>query len=206
MPDRFASIHTLLPTRPAAESVRGQPADEPPNHASEGSYRSSTRPELARGSPPRRTADQPAARASDSADGGNRRIAFRLDPGLHHQLSERATTTKASKGNVVLDATEDAHAVGALTYQEPQPTRTGMFARTADRGPAAPTVLVEIRLTSQAVRTLDQLVERTKQPTRTQLLHAALSTISDRPPKATTGNRSGGPGLAWPRPAQRVTR
>ena len=50
-----------------------------------------------------------------------------------------------------------------------------MFARTPDRGPAAPTVLVEIRLTSQAVRTLDQLVERTKQPTRTQLLHAALS-------------------------------
>ena len=35
-------------------------------------------------------------------------------------------------------------------------------------------MLVEIRLTSQAVQTLEQLVARTKQPTRTQLIHAAL--------------------------------
>ena len=120
------------------------------------------------------TAEQPRARASDAADGATRRVAFRLDPGLHQQLNERAAQTRTSKGNVVLDAIEAAHAADALTYAEPQATQTGMFARAPDRGPAAPTVLVEIRLTSQAVRTLDQLVERTKQPTRTQLLHAAL--------------------------------
>ena len=45
----------------------------------------------------------------------------------------------------------------------------------AARRPAAATVLVEIRLTAQAVRTLDQLVENTGQPTRTRLLHAALA-------------------------------
>ena len=76
--------------------------------------------------------------------------------------------------NVVLDAIDDALAAGALAPQE-QAARTGMFARTPVGEPASPTVLVEVRLTSQAVRTLDQLVERTKQPTRTQLLHAALS-------------------------------
>ena len=175
MPDRFASISTLLPTRPAVEPVRDQPSDAQPDRASEETFRSSTRPVPVRSRLPRQAADQPRARASDAADGGTRRIAFRLDPGLHQQLSERATTNRTSKGNVVLDAIEGAHAAGALTYQEPQPVQTGMFARTPDRGPAAPTVLVEIRLTSQAVRTLDQLVERTKQPTRTQLLHAALS-------------------------------
>jgi len=174
MPDRFASISTLLPTRPTVEPAQDQVSDAHPDAASVGPSRSSTRPGPGRSRPPRRTTDQPKARASDAADGGTRRIAFRLDPELHQQLSERATKTKTSKGNVVLDAIEDAHAAGALTHQEP-PTRTGMFARTPDRGPATPTVLVEIRLTSQAVRTLDQLVERTKQPTRTQLLHVALS-------------------------------
>jgi len=174
MPDRFASISTLLPTRPTVEPVRDQPSEAEPDAASEGAFRSSARPVPARSRAPRRATDQPKARASDAADGGTRRVAFRLNPDLHQQLSERATKTRTSKGNVVLDAIEDAHAAGALTHQEPH-TRTGMFARTPDRGPAAPTVLVEIRLTSQAVRTLDQLVERTKQPTRTQLLHAALS-------------------------------
>jgi len=175
MPDRFASISTLLPTRPTAEPARDQLADAQTDDASEGPFRSSTGSVPVRSRPPRQAAEQPKARASDAADGGTRRIAFRLDPGLHQQLSELATTTKTSKGNVVLDAIEDAHAAGALTHQEPQLTRTGLFARTPDRGPAAPTVLVEIRLTSQAVRTLDQLIERTNQPTRTQLLHAALS-------------------------------
>ena len=173
MPDRFASISTLLPTRATAEPVRDLPSDAQPDAASEGSCRS-TQPVADRSRPPRRTPDQPKTRASDVADGGTRRIAFRLDPGLHQQLSERAAQTRTSKGNVVLDAIEDAHAAGALTHEAPQPARTGLFSRTQDRGPAAPTVLVEIRLTSQAVQTLDQLVARTKQPTRTQLIHAAL--------------------------------
>jgi len=174
MPDRFASISTLLPARPAAEPAPNEQPDMQPDNDAAETTRSSTPPSPGR-SRPRRTTDQPKARASDAADGGTRRVAFRLDPDLHQQLSERATKTKSSKGNVVLDAIEDAHAAGALTRVEPQSIRTGMFARTPDRGPAAPTVLVEIRLTSQAVRTLDQLVERTNQPTRTQLLHAALS-------------------------------
>lgn len=173
MPDRFASISTLLPARPRAEPVRDQPLQAQPDSGSGGASRPRTQPVRSR--PAHRTTEQPKARASDAADGGTRRIAFRLDPSLHQQLSERATQTKKSKGNVVLDAIEAAHVAGALTYAEPQAIRTGMFARTPDRGPAAPTVLVEIRLTSQAVRTLDQLVERTEQPTRTQLLHAALS-------------------------------
>ena len=174
MPDRFASISTLLPTRPTAEPTREQPVQAQPDSGSVETTRPRIQPVPAR-NPAHRTTEQPKARASDAADGGTRRVAFRLDPGLHQQLSERATQTRTSKGNVVLDAIETAHAAGALTYAEPQATQTGMFARTADRGPAAPTVLVEIRLTSQAARTLDQLVERTKQPTRTQLLHTALS-------------------------------
>ena len=175
MPDRFASIHTLLPTRPTAEPMQDQSAQAQPGNGSGEASRSRIQPASVRTRPEHRTTEQPKARASDAADGGTRRVAFRLDPGLHQQLSERAIQTRTSKGNVVLDAIETAHAAGALTYAEPQATQSGMFARTPDRGPAAPTVLVEIRLTSQAVRTLDQLIERTKQPTRTQLLHAALS-------------------------------
>lgn len=175
MPDRFASISTLLPTRPTAEPPPDQPAQAQPGSGSDEAFRPRAQSAPARSRSVRRTTEQPTARASDAADGGTRRIAFRLDPGLHQRLSERATQTKTSKGNVVLDAIEAAHTANALTYTEPQTTRTGMFARTPDRGPAAPTVLVEIRLTSQAVRTLDELVERTKQPTRTRLLHAALS-------------------------------
>lgn len=180
MPDRFASISTLLPTRPAAEPV----ADEQSEAAPAASSSKTSAPAAARPGPqkvpprtraPRQTAaEQPRPRASDAADGGTRRVAFRLDPDLHQQLSERAAQNRTSKGNVVLDAIEDAHDAGALAPAAPRPARTGLFARTQDRGPAAPTVLVEIRLTSQAVQTLDQLVARTKQPTRTQLIHAAL--------------------------------
>lgn len=180
MPDRFASISTLLPTRRAAEPVADEkseaaPATSSPEASAPTAARSGSLAVPPRTRAPRRTAtEQPKARASDAADGGTRRVAFRLDPGLHQQVSERAAQTRTSKGNVVLDAIEDAHAAGALAHEAPQPARTGLFARTQDRGPAAPTVLVEIRLTSQAVQTLDQLVSRTKQPTRTQLINAAL--------------------------------
>lgn len=180
MPDRFASISTLLPTRPAAERGPDQesdavPAASSPEASAPVAASSGPRAVPARTRTPRQAAiEQPRTRASDAADGGTRRVAFRLDPGLHQQLSERAAQTRTSKGNVVLDAIEDAYDAGALAHAAPQPARTGLFARTQERGPAAPTVLVEIRLTSQAVQTLDQLVARTKQPTRTQLIHAAL--------------------------------
>lgn len=183
MPDRFASISTLLPTRPVAEPVEDEQSEAAP--ATSSPEAPAPAPAAARPGPqavpprtraPRKTAtEQPRPRASDAADGGTRRVAFRLDPGLHQQLSERAAQTRTSKGNVVLDAIEDAHDADALAPAAPQAARTGLFARTQDRGPAAPTVLVEIRLTSQAVQTLDQLVARTKQPTRTQLIHAALA-------------------------------
>jgi len=180
MPDRFASISTLLPTRPVAEPVADEqsedaPATSSPEASAPAAARLGPRAVPPRTRAPRKTAaEQPRTRASDAVDGGTRRVAFRLDPGLHQQLSERAAQTRTSKGNVVLDAIEDAHDAGALAPAAPQPARTGLFARTQDRGPAAATVLVEIRLTSQAVQTLDQLVARTRQPTRTQLIHAAL--------------------------------
>lgn len=179
MPDRFASISTLLPTRPAAKSNLQEQASTSSDvevvPATDETPASTAQPTSVESRTRRRAVDQPKARASDTADGGTRRVAFRLEPDLHQQLSERAAQTKTSKGNVVLDAIEDAHAAGALTPAASQSTRSSMFARTPDRGPAAATVLVEIRLTSQAVRTLDQLVENTGQPTRTQLLHAALA-------------------------------
>lgn len=192
MPDRFASISTLLPTRPAAEPISDEQSVAPATSSPEAPAPAAARPGPQAMPPrtraPRRTTtEQPRPRASDAADGGTRRVAFRLDPGLHQQLSERAAQTRTSKGNVVLDAIEDAHDAGALAPAAPQPARTGLFARTQDRGPAAPTVLVEIRLTSQAVQTLDQLVARTKQPTRTQLIHTALDHHFRPAPAADSG-------------------
>lgn len=180
MSDRFASISSLLPTRPAAASgtSSARPSPQAENRGGEGeaaSPRSRSGAAAQARTPRRPPVQQPSERASDAADGGTRRTAFRLDPTLHQQLSDRAVQTKTSKGNVVLDAIEAAHAAGALEHRKAAPVKSGMFTRTADRAPATPTVLVEIRLTAQALREVDRLVEATEQPTRTSLLHAALT-------------------------------
>ena len=180
MPDRFASISTLLPTRPAAEPVRTRqsdaaPAASSPEASAPVAASSGPRAVPPRTRTPRRTAtEQPRTRASDAADGG---------PGGSRSGSTRAcTNSSASAPRRLGPARATSSSTPSRTptmparsrHAAPQPARTGLFARTQDRGPAAPTVLVEIRLTSQAVQTLDQLVARTKQPTRTQLIHAAL--------------------------------
>lgn len=180
MSDRFASISSLLPVRPAAASGNlggAQPTPPAAGDDGEGAAASPrSRPASSvRSRAPRRPAAQLSPRASEAADGGTRRTAFRLDPRLHRQLSDRAVQTKTSKGNVVLDAIEAAHTAGALAHKQAEPVKSGMFTRTADRSPASPTVLVEIRLTAQALREVDRLVEANEQPTRTSLLHAALT-------------------------------
>ena len=179
MSDRFASISSLLPVRPSAASGNSGGTQSTPSAGDDGegaAASSRSRPASSvRSRAPRRPAAQLSARASEAADGGTRRTAFRLDPRLHRQLNDRAVQTKTSKGNVVLDAIEAAHTAGALAHTKAEPVKSGMFTRTADRSPASPTVLVEIRLTAQALREVDRLVEATEHPTRTSLLHAALA-------------------------------
>ena len=183
MSDRFASISSLLPARSTAASGTLE-GPQPTPRAGEGGDGAAvsprSRPALpVRSRATRRPAVEPTSRASETAGGGTRRTAFRLDPTLHRQLSDRALQTKTSKGNVVLDAIEAAHAAGALGRKKAESVKNGMFTRTADRAPASPTVLVEIRLTAQALREVDRLVEATEQPTRTSLLQAALTHYFD---------------------------
>lgn len=115
---------------------------------------------------------------SAKSDGGVRRIAFRLDPNLHSALTTTAANAKTSHGQVVLDSIEIAHRSGGLTELVAKeagglPT-DGLFPRLKGRGPAQPTVPVEIRLHVQAVAVLDSLVAQTKAESRTQLIVAAL--------------------------------
>lgn len=125
-----------------------------------------------------RTVTNPPTRASEIADGGVRRIAFRLDPSLHSVLSARAAATKSSHGQIVLDSIEAAHRDGLLVQlvraETPQPKTDGLFPQLNRRAAAQPAVPVEIRLPARAAATLDQLVEQTAADSRTKLITAAL--------------------------------
>lgn len=118
------------------------------------------------------------AKASASADGGVRRIAFRLDPDLHTALTGRAAAAKTSHGQVVLDCVEGAYQAGVPTdlvaAKTAPPQTDGLFPRLRSRTTAQATVPVEIRLHARAVTVLDQLVDQTGADSRTQLVAAAL--------------------------------
>ena len=71
-----------------------------------------------------------------------RRIAFRLDPALHALLTGKATGSKTSQGQVVLDCVEAAHmagVLGGLVTTEAAPTSNGgLIPRLQGRGTARP--------------------------------------------------------------------
>ena len=187
---RFESISGILTrttpntgTDPAPDPA-GQPsgsvntaAEPAPAHVT------TLRPAAGPGTSPggrRRTAD-PAPRPqpkSAAADGGVRRIAFRLDPDLYTALNNRAARDGTSHGQVVLDSIEAAHSAGVLADlidRHTQPaTHDGLFPRLKARRPTRPTVLVEIRLHTRATAVLDTLVDQTNADSRTQLIVTAL--------------------------------
>jgi predicted DNA-binding protein len=163
--DRFSSISGLLTARPQRKTatvhhINPEPVDAEPNVADAAD-----------------TAPTPKSRESA---GGNRRVVFKIPPELHTRLVDHAKRTGASHGNIVLDAVETAYmndTLADLVAAARRPTletKTALFARTAPRENAAPSVTVEIQLRAQAVDQLDQLVTQYAADNRTQLLTAAL--------------------------------
>lgn len=177
--DRFASIGSLLPNRSGTVrplTPRPSPTTTPADSAGrdiaahEPGGRTAAVKSLGA-----RTASPQRPRASEASDGGTRRVAFRLDPGLHRRLVERAARERTSNGNVVLDALQAAHDANTLVPRPAQPERRGLFVRTPVRTSPTPSVLVEIRLHSQALVEVDRLVTETRAGTRTQLFQNALA-------------------------------
>jgi hypothetical protein len=190
--DRFASIGDLLPNRPAAVrplTPRTSPTtttlkDAPGRDVVGPKPASRTVPANSSGA---RTATPRRPRASEVSSGGTRRVAFRLDPELHRRLVDRATRERTSNGNVVLDAIQSAHDANTLVPRPTQPELRGMFIRTPIRNNPTPSVLVEIRLHTQALSEVDRLVTETRAGTRTQLFQSALAHYLTEPDSTSNG-------------------
>lgn len=174
--DRFSSIGRLLTPRPDRRTATVHPIHSEPTELAVDKSTAEA-PSPTRTSRKSRSGETPKSRESA---GGNRRVVFKLDPELHSQLVEHAKRSSTSHGNIVLDAVEAAYGndtLAQLVETSRQPTvneRTALFARTAPREGAVPSVTVEIQLRAQAVDQLDQLVTRYKADNRTQLMNAAL--------------------------------
>jgi len=175
---RFESISGIL--NKTATNPTPEPAGPPAPAAAEepASTGVTTLRPTTRRPPAVDTPTPPPAKASTSADGGVRRIAFRLDPDLHTALTARAADERTSHGQVVLDCVEAAHQAGVLTdlvAAEATPAQTdGLFPRLKSRSTAQATIPVEIRLHARAATALDQLVDQTGADSRTQLVVVAL--------------------------------
>ena len=96
---RFESIGGILNRSTPSPGTQPTPPNTPGRGGAGHASRSLTTP----------SHDQPTAKASAKSDGGVRRVAFRLEPGLHEALTTRAAADKISHGQVVLDSIEAAH-------------------------------------------------------------------------------------------------
>lgn len=175
--DRFTSISGLLTARPEHRPATVHRIMPEPTDSNAGPQNGVGESASAR--TPRRSRATEAPKSRESA-GGNRRVVFKIDPSLHSRLVDHSKRTGVSHGNIVLDAVEAAYVndtLAALVAAAKRPAadeKTALFARTATRENAAPSVTVEIQLRAQAVEQLDQIVTQYEADNRTQLLNAAL--------------------------------
>ena len=169
--DRFGSISGLLANKPAPRQATVHPITAEP-----GEQAASTPAPRQR----QRAATAPSRPRSEESSGATRRVAFRLEPDLHARLAAAAKNRESTHGNIVLDAIEDAHSAGRLgdlvaaDKNTPNSASTALFVRSAPRGPAKPSIPVEIQLHTQAVDQLDRLVSEHSADSRTQLMVVAL--------------------------------
>jgi len=111
------------------------------------------------------------------AGGATRQVAFLMPPALRDRLRERARGTDRSQPNVVLDAIEASypHLADLIAETAVAGDTSGLFIRTAPRDKKLDAVTVSIRLTVDAVTTIDNLVAKLGADSRTHLLNAALN-------------------------------
>lgn len=175
--DRFSSITGLLTARPEPKTATVHHIT--PESTDSNAHQPTGVGESAPARTPRRNRPREAPKSRESA-GGNRRVVFKINPELHTRLVDHAKRTGASHGNIVLDAVEAAYvndSLAQLVAAAKRPAadeKTALFARTATRESAAPSVTVEVQLRAQAVDQLDQLVTQYEADNRTQLINAAL--------------------------------
>lgn len=175
---RFESIGGILnrTSRTAASLEAGNQTQ--PQPAPVGASRTADGDTRTRTSTPLSADRQARPKASAQSDGGVRRIAFRLEPGLHEALTARAAADKISQGQVVLNCIDTAHKDHVLdevvAAERDAPQTDSLFPRLRSRNAAQPSVPVEIRLHAQAATVLEQLVHQTTADSRTQLITAVL--------------------------------
>lgn len=149
-------------------------------------------PEPPQPAPPRADAPKAARPRSAASTGGVRPLPFRAPLDTVEALRIRARTDRSSQPNVILDAIEaNIDRLDELLHggRQTDPTDGGLFRRLAPPV-SQDTVPITVRVTAQALGTIDDLVAKHNAPSRTALIVAALNAHLDgtagSPPGAVT--------------------